>query len=347
MWASKIVAGVGRVLERNMGLRGGEILLIVTDTATSQEWKNQSIEKLEEMVSRNLLARTVADIAEKRFRESRIAFQSYPSSGRNAAEPGRLIEESMKLSDVVLAMTTYSISHTDARESATRSGARIASMPGVLPDMFFRGGSLSANYKRIASETDMFAKIITDTSKVRIRTKSGTNLTFSLEGRRGIADAGVLTRQGSWGNLPAGEAYAAPIEGTAEGVVVIERGWFPRLKENVKLLFDGGLLTRVVGKGEISIGLEELLQPSIDTEPYVLRRNLAEFGIGTNPNARRHDNILEAEKIRGTVHIAVGDNSHMGGNVKADTHQDFVIPFPTVEADGKTLIDQGKIVSAR
>jgi leucyl aminopeptidase (aminopeptidase T) len=37
----------------------------------------------------------------------------------------------------------------------------------------------------------------------------------------------------------------------------------------------------------------------------------------------------------------------MGGNVKADSHQDFVIPFPTVEADGKTLIDKGKTLSAR
>ncbi|GAI08948.1 unnamed protein product, partial [marine sediment metagenome] len=69
----------------------------------------------------------------------------------------------------------------------------------------------------------------------------------------------------------------------------------------------------------------------------------AELGIGTNPNARRPDNVLEAEKIRETIHIAIGDSSHMGGKVTADLHQDFIVPKPTLKFDGKVIIKDGKI----
>ena len=52
--------------------------------------------------------------------------------------------------------------------------------------------------------------------------------------------------------------------------------------------------------------------------------------------------MLEAEKILGTIHIAIGDNSHFGGRVEADLHEDFIIPEPTVYADGKVFIEKGK-----
>lgn len=341
--SSKIRVGVKSVLRRNVGIRSGETLLVITDTPTTQEWRDQAPEKLKDMVQRNLLARTIADLARTDFPESIVAFQTYPSVGRNSAEPGRDVEERMKESDVVLAVTTYSVSHTDARESATKAGARIASMPSVLAGMFYPGGSLNADYEKIASETLTLAKALTEVSRVRIQTIAGTDLVLSLEGRQGQVDTGLLTEPGSWGNLPAGEAYTAPLEGTTEGIAVVERGWFPGLKNNMKLMFERGQLVDILGGGEVGGGLQELLKPMEDREPYILRRNLAEFGIGTNPNARRRNNILEAEKIRGTVHIAVGNNYHMGGRVKADLHQDFIIPFPTVEVDGKIMMAQGRL----
>ena len=46
--------------------------------------------------------------------------------------------------------------------------------------------------------------------------------------------------------------------------------------------------------------------------------------------AKRPDNILESEKILGTIHIALGDNSSFGGNVSTPFHQDFVFFRPTV-----------------
>lgn len=340
---SKIEIGVRKILVRNMGLRNGEKLLVITDSPSYHDLRTLNIKSLDDMLKRNLLASNIAEIAERRFPKCKTSFTIYPSTGRNSAEPEKTVATNLKKYDVILAITTFSISHTDARQSATKKGVRIASMPSVLEDMFYDTGSMTADYERIASETTSLIKILNSTSMIRICTKTGTDFCFSIKGRKGSSDTGILNSRGDWGNLPAGEAYIAPKEGTANGIVVIEAGWFPNLKRNMKLVFESGNLKKIVGGGEVRKTLLNLIQPQNKTSTYIARRCLAEFGIGTNPKAKRRDNILEAEKMKGTIHIAIGDNSHMGGLNKADLHQDFVIRAPTVKMDNKIVLKNGKV----
>jgi len=70
-------------------------------------------------------------------------------------------------------------------------------------------------------------------------------------------------------------------------------------------------------------------------------RNLAEFGIGTNPMARITGKILEDEKVMGTVHFAFGDNSTFGGNVSVDSHLDGLVKEPTIEVDDIIIMNRG------
>jgi leucyl aminopeptidase (aminopeptidase T) len=56
------------------------------------------------------------------------------------------------------------------------------------------------------------------------------------------------------------------------------------------------------------------------------------------------DTVLEAEKIRGTVHLALGDSAHIGGKTSADLHRDYVVPEPSVWLDDVLVIDRGKFV---
>ncbi|MEK7308248.1 MAG: hypothetical protein AAB089_04170 [Nitrospirota bacterium] len=77
--------------------------------------------------------------------------------------------------------------------------------------------------------------------------------------------------------------------------------------------------------------------------------NIAELGIGTNDKASRPDNILESEKILGTIHIALGDNSSFGGKVRTPFHQDFVFFKPTlalIHKNGKreVLLKEGRVL---
>ena len=157
------------------------------------------------------------------------------------------------------------------------------------------------------------------------------------------ADTGIITSPGSFSNLPAGEVYCAPLEGTAEGRLVLE--WAPtrRLKQPITLSVKRGRVTRVGGKEQYVQYLRKKLSQQRENA------NIAELGIGTNDMARRPDNILESEKIMGTIHIALGDNSSFGGTVSTPFHQDFVFFNPTVtliRKDGKrnVLLRKGKLL---
>lgn len=340
----KIEPGVVNMFKVNMGVKPGEKILVVTDFPTAEEWRTKPSGKLLDAVRRSILAKIVSEIAAKNFPECTVEFFAYPSVGKHGTYPGIEVEEKMKAADVVIAITTYSLTHTDARINACKAGARVASMPMFLPEMFYPGGPMAADYQKIAEETKKIAKMLSEASRAHIKTETGTDLTFSLEGREGKVDAGIFRERGSWGNLPSGEAYIVPLEGTANGKVVVQAGWYPDLKEDMVFTFKDGYVVEISGGGEVGDRFRRLLALEKKEQPYVSRRNLAELGVGTNPYAKRPDNVLEAEKIRGTVHVAIGDNSHMGGKVESDLHEDFIIPRPTLTLDGKVVMKDGELL---
>jgi len=341
----KIEPGVINMLKVNMGVKSSERLLVVTDVPTTEEWVKKQSKELGEMMERSLLAKMVSEIAGEKFPQCTVQFYAYPSVGRHGTEPGKEVEEKMKKADVAVAITSYSLSHTEARENATKSGTRIASMPLFIPEMFYPGGPMAADFTKIQQECQKIAKLVDQAGEVTLTSPGGTELKYSLEGRKGLIDDGIFTEKGAFGNLPAGEVYTVPLEGTANGNLVVEKGWYAELTENMIFTFKDGQVVEVIGGGKVGNDFREMLACGKNEEPYLSRRNCAEQGIGTNPNARRPDNLLEAEKIRETVHIAIGDSSHMGGKVSADLHQDFVIPKPTLKFDGKIILKDGKITA--
>jgi len=341
----KLVNGVVNMLRVNMGLKDGEKVVVVNDIPTAAEWTAKPSEKLTEVVERSLLAKMVSEVAAEKLPKNHVEFFTYPSIGKHGTYPGKEVEEKMKGSDVAIAITSYSLTHTDARVNTCKAGGRVASMPMFVAEMFYKGGPMASDYREIDKETKKIAEWITKANEARVTSPGGTDITFSLKGRNGMVDAGIVTAKGSWGNLPSGEAYCAPVEGTANGKLVVEPNWYPDLKEKMTLVFKNGSVAEIVGGGKISDEYRTMLDFSKKEEPYISRRNLAELGIGTNPNAKRPDNILESEKIKGTVHMAIGDNSHMGGKVSADLHQDFVIPKPTWMLDGKPVMKEGKLLA--
>ncbi len=225
--------------------------------------------------------------------------------------------------NAVVALSNYSTSHTRFRDFLTRiCGARYASMP--LFDASMLEGAMNVDWKALARRTKDIAKTVNRAEAVEITTPNGTNISFSKKGRRAESDTGILTAPGSFGNLPAGEVYLAPLEGTANGRLVLE--WAPtrQLKSPVMMEVKNGFVTTVYGDE----GYVDYLRSKISERKE--NANIAELGIGTNDMAKRPDNILESEKILGTIHIALGDNSSFGGKVSTPFHQDFVFFRPSV-----------------
>jgi len=203
----------------------------------------------------------------------------------------------------------------------------------------FGAGALTADYSTVGRMSEKMGSAMDKTDKVRITSRAGTDLTFSIKGRVVERDTGILAKRGDFGNLPAGEAYVAPVEGTAEGTLVID-GSIASVgmikTKPARVTIREGFATKIVG-GKEAKEWDRMLASVKKKEAY----NVAEFGVGCNPNARLIGIILEDEKVYGTIHIALGDNSTFGGKVEAGIHLDGMIRYPSLYLDGKPAMKIG------
>jgi len=250
-------------------------------------------------------------------------------------EPPFAIAEMMKAASVIIAPTSFSLTHTDAVRAASMKGARVASMPGITLNML-RRGALFADYEKINRLAVLYSEKLTKGKEITIKS-DGAVLTGSIEGRNGYADGGILREKGRVGNLPAGEAFIAPFEESTNGKIVFDAsfGSLGRLKEKIWVEVENG-----IAKETNSEKLEEIFNA------YENSRVLCEIGIGLNEKARITGNVLEDEKVLGTVHCAFGNNLKFGGKISAKVHLDGVIKKPTLLIDGKEIIKEGKLLHA-
>lgn len=302
-----------------LAAKPGETVLVLTD------------------INKRRIGHTLWEVAKELETEAMI-IEMVPRKS-NGEEPPPPIAELMGLVNVCLCPTTKSVTHTNARRAASAKGARIATLPGITEDMMIR--CLSADYNRVAELSRKLADVLTEGKVVHVTTTRGTDITLPVEGRMAKADTGLFHNAGDYGNLPAGEAFLAPLEGQSNGVVVIDgamAGLGILKKVNIKIVVRDGYAEDVSGGKEA----EQLIQ--LLDQHGRLARNVAEFGIGTNYKAKLTGLILEDEKVLGTIHIAFGDNVSMGGKVRVASHLDGLIRNPTVEVDGRLIMRQGKIL---
>jgi len=245
------------------------------------------------------------------------------------------------VADIIIALSNNSTSHTRYRALACAAGARFASLPHFDPDMFH--SSMTVDWQALAARTARLTEAVNRAEWIHVTCPNGTDMMICKQGRRADGDDGLLTAAGSFGNLPAGEAYLAPLEGKSHGVMVVEWGATFKLDEPLRIFVENGSVARFEGTGPLRDKLEAKFAENANC------RNIAELGIGTNDKASRPDNLLEAEKILGTIHIALGDNSGFGGQVSAPFHEDYVFYRPTltlIMADGgeQVIIDDGRML---
>lgn len=373
-----ITCAIRDIFRVNLGVQRHEKVLLFGDRVSQREHVNET--DRERRSKLRCLAVLAAEIGKSLCKE--ILYFEYPATGSHGAEPPvelwklafgekaietlkskrllmpilrkRTIDEDIDRAegvierhkknavDCVIALSNYSTSHTRFRDFLTKTcGSRYASMP--LFDISMLEGAMNIDWKALAKRTTGMARIINKAECFEITTPNGTHLSFSKKGRKALADTGLLTKAGSFSNLPAGEVFLAPVEGTAHGRLVLEWAPMRHLDAPITLTIKNGSVANISGKDEYA----ETLRMKISERKE--NGNIAELGIGTNNAAKRPDNILESEKILGTIHIALGDNSSFGGKVQTPFHQDFVFFKPTVtlvHKDGsrKDILKAGKLL---
>jgi aminopeptidase len=253
----------------------------------------------------------------------------------DGSEPPAPVAEALAACDVFMAPASRSLSHTLARKRASEAGARGATMPHVTADMLAR--LMSVDFDRLRARSHAIAKLLDTASEARVTCPRGTDLRLDLSGRTGIADDGDLTAPGSFGNLPCGEGFTAPAGG--EGVMFARSIAAIGLAHGhpAKLTVRDGRLAEATGpEGE---QLLAMLREHGDAGT-----NLAELGVGTNDRATLTGNVLEDEKILGTIHVAFGASIAIGGTVSVPIHLDCVVTEATLDVDGTAVLDAGRFV---
>lgn len=241
----------------------------------------------------------------------------------------------MREMDVIFAPTERSISHTVARRTASRDGVRIATMPGITEEMLREGG-MTADFKEIQKEAKRLSKRFKGSRRIRIVSEHGTNLSLDVRGRLWFSeDTGICHRRGEFTNLPAGEIFVSPVEGTAEGLLVVDGSFKGLVQEPVEMEITGGYAVKIRGATDV---VRELNKGGKEG------RNVAKLGIGLNPKAHIIGKELEDSKMLGAISIGFGDNFRFGGKVKCPIYIESVSTGVSLALDNQVVIKKGKIL---
>jgi leucyl aminopeptidase (aminopeptidase T) len=293
-----------------MALEAGEVCTIVTDD------------------ERQAIGEALYDAAVSSGADAAVV--RYPPGEQHGAEPPEPVAAAMRETDVFLAPTTKSLSHTRARSVATEAGARGATLPGITKEVMIAG--LDADYEAIAAHCVEVKQQVVDADEVRITSPQGTDLTIDPGSREWQSDTGINHQAGNFSNLPAGEVFVSPLSGDGRVVVDGSMAGQGRLEQPIAFDVEAGQVVRIEDptlRGEVEAAAEEVGEAA---------SNLAELGIGTNVGVTELvDSVLLDEKAAGTVHVAIGDDASIGGDVEAPLHLDGVLREPTVHADGEPV----------
>ena len=304
------------VIGRCLDVRGGESVLVIGDYDGDSR----------------VLAESLRDTAARYGADAVLALMDVRAN--DGTEPPPAIAAALAACDVYIVPTSRSLSHTEARRAATQAGARGATLPGVTADMLAR--MMAIDFDALKARTLRITELLDAADSAHIVCAHGSDLTLDLSGRRGLADYGEIASGNAFGNLPAGEGFVAPLSGygTLAATSLAPLGISP---EPVLLTVEDGHLTAANGP----LGPDFLQRLQAHGRDGT---NVAELGVGTNDAAILTGNVLEDEKILGTVHVAFGASAGIGGTVSVPIHLDVVVVEPTLEVDGTRVLDAGRWV---
>jgi hypothetical protein len=256
--------------------------------------------------------------------------------------------------------TTYgAFRHKLVKEGADR-GKRLGHIPGA--DLNLLAYAVNIDYGPVVQRCDDLALALTlgrtATLSTYVLDAGGEAveqhvLTLDLDSfdRSPITSTGIIAMD-TWGNLPGGETFIAPIEDGADGTFVLNaafKGHVLTPPRHLVMRFERGRLCATEGGGPESAATERIaLEQIID---YAKSKgdshwdNIAELGIGVNAGILQlTGNALFDEKLDGTAHIAIGANDAFGGKHASVIHEDFITWHPSLAIDGEPILDHGRSV---
>jgi len=193
-----------------------------------------------------------------------------------------------------------------------------------------------SEWKNIHKQQQAFVDWLKGKEEVQIKGPNA-DLTLSIKDRVFINAAGKV-------NMPCGEIYTGPVEGSANGWLHFTYPAIYRGKEvdGIKLEFEKGKVVSASAKKN-----NDYLQTMIDTDEG--SRYIGEFAFGTNMGITDFiKNTLFDEKIGGTIHIALGAGyPETGSKNESAIHWDMICDMRNggqVFVDGELFYESGEFM---
>ena len=269
-----------------------------------------------------------------------------PFTRHHGDEPPSSVAELMRTQNVVLAPTKFSITHTKARVQACKDGARIATMPGITPELFAGGGML-ADFNGIRDMISRVGVHLRRRRNIRVTSPEGTDIRFEVDPKKwNKEDSGICNRPGMVTNLPAGKIFNALVQSSAKGDLYIDGSFDSMvLSEPLRFKVNDGVATDIKGGPEAQ-RVRHLFAEAANLMPAKDQSSvwtISQFGIGLNPNSKLIGNALEDEKVLGSCYFSIG----LEGNKIEGNHPGIltsgIIKEPTIFIDGEPLVISGEL----
>jgi leucyl aminopeptidase (aminopeptidase T) len=313
------LAGARRLVEVCAGVRAGETVVIVSDTDRP--------ESIRQAVARAVLDRDATPVV--------IVMPPVPSG----AEPPAPVSAALAAADVILAPTSGAIYHTNSVLTAVQAGTRFLAMTAYTPEVLQHGG-IFADFPALEPRVHRLTELLTAASEAHVTAPGGTDLRVRLDGRAAVPITGMARKPGERTGCPDMESFIAPLENSAEGIVVVDASASIAgvLSESIRIAVRGGRAVAIEG-GEAAAKIRAALDAAGHPDAYTL----AELAFGLNPEGIIRGVIVEDEGVAGTGHVALGSNVFFGGTSAAPIHLDFVYHKPTLNLDGEVVIHDGEL----
>lgn len=336
----------GHVLEYGLGLSSDESIVIMFDE-TASKYIDSFIHSCQE---RNIKYTILFTPLVYQKGVSKRIYQN-----RDKDQLPLPMVEALSSADAILTLVDGSTSSGAFRKAVITAfrdkNARLVHIPGV--DDHVLSCIERSDFPKIEREGELLAWCLGTAQHARIKTQDANGNTYCLDLNLGGWENEPLIStgrqlKGGWGNLPPGEVFCCPKLQSVDGKIVVNGSVpdhaFNNPSDGFLLEFREGQITSWEPLGPIACQIDffERLQNDAQDRGDPNWNRFAELGIGLNSAIdRASGNSLFDEKMAGTIHIAIGDNTVFGGPVASDIHVDMVVLAPTVELDRRIAIDEG------
>ena len=245
--------------------------------------------------------------------------------------------------NVIIGATDYSFITTNAVKTAVSRGARFLSLPLSCRDgtSLLENDFIQMNKKEAQRNANKLIKYMSNGQNIRVTTKLGTDLSFSIKGRVPGSFCGNATKSKQVTSASF-EVYVAPVEDSMNGILYLDAslGYEGLVNKPIVCEFKDGELVLAKSEDDGADRLIKYIESFNDKTMY----KPGEFGIGLNKLSKiRGICYIEDESVYSTFHIGMGRNIALGGIQKAAGHFDIVTNKPNIYVDDMLIMKEGEI----